>query len=87
MEGEGYALPVIEAHCAYRQSAKYDDALEVHTRGTLMSPVRVRFDYQILRPADLTMLADGHTVHVAIGPSGKPRRLPDRVRGIFVHTP
>jgi acyl-CoA thioester hydrolase len=87
MEADGYALPVIEAHCEYRQSAKYDDALEVRTSGTLVSPVRVRFDYQILRPADESTLADGHTVHVALGPSGKPRRLPDRVRSIFVNTP
>jgi acyl-CoA thioester hydrolase len=86
MEAEGYALPVIEAHCEYRQSAKYDDAIEVRTRGTLVSPVRVRFDYQIVRAAGEVMLADGHTVHVAIGPNGKPRRLPDRAVTIFVHT-
>ena len=36
MEKEGYALPVIEAHCTYRESAKYDDDLEVRTTGTLL---------------------------------------------------
>jgi acyl-CoA thioester hydrolase len=86
MEADGYALPVIEAHCVYRQSAKYDDEIDVRTRGTLMSPVRVRFDYEIVRADGDVVLADGHTVHVALGPTGKPRRLPDRVRTIFVHT-
>jgi acyl-CoA thioester hydrolase len=86
MEHDGFRLPVIEAHCEYHQSARYDDALEVRTSGRLLSPVRVRFDYEVVRPADDTTLAGGHTVHVALGPGGKPRRLPDRVRGIFVHT-
>ena len=43
MEAERLLLPVIEAHCAYRQSAKYDDELDVRTTGALLSPVRVKF--------------------------------------------
>ncbi len=85
MEHDGYRLPVIEAHCDYHQSARYDDALEVRTEGRMLSPVRVRFDYTVVRPADDTTLAGGHTVHVALGPNGKPRRLPDRVHAIFNH--
>jgi acyl-CoA thioester hydrolase len=86
MEADGYALPVVEAHCEYRQSAKYDDAIEVRTRGALVSPVRIRFEYEIVRTTGEVLLADGHTVHVALGVNGKPRRLPDRARSIFVHT-
>ena len=33
MEADGFALPVIEAHCAYRRPARYDDELEIRTRG------------------------------------------------------
>ena len=29
MEAEGFSLPVIEAHCEYRRSARYDDDLEL----------------------------------------------------------
>ena len=32
MEEEGLQLPVIEAHCEYRQGAKYDDDVEIRTR-------------------------------------------------------
>ena len=85
MEQEGFGLPVIEARCEYRQSARYDDELEIRTRGSLLSPVRVRFDYQIVRPADAALLAEGHTVHAALDREGRPRRLPARVRTIF-HT-
>src|SRR6201987_2314265 len=49
MEVEGFSLPVVEAQCAYRQPARYDDELDVRTRGTLLSPVRVEFTYEVVR--------------------------------------
>ena len=33
LEGDGILLPVIEAHCTFRDSARYDDDLEIATRG------------------------------------------------------
>lgn len=83
METEGFALPVIEAACTYRQPARYDDELDVRTTGTLVSPVRVRFDYEIVRCADEASLADGHTVHASLDTNGRPRRLSDRARVLF----
>jgi acyl-CoA thioester hydrolase len=80
MEAEGLSLPVIEAHCDYRQPARYDDDLEVRTTGSLVSPVRVRFTYDIVRPGDNATIATGHTVHAALDRAGRPRRLPERVR-------
>ena len=79
MEREGFSLPVVEAHCEYRQPARYDDQLEIRTRGGLLSAVRVRFDYEVVRPSDDTMLAGGHTVHAALDATGRPRRLPERI--------
>ena len=84
MEVEGFSLPVIEAHCEYKEPARYDDELEVRTGGDLLSPIRVQFTYEIVRPADEALLATGHTVHASLDPSGRPRRLPDRIRSIFL---
>jgi acyl-CoA thioester hydrolase len=83
MEGDGLSLPVVDAHCEYKQSARYDDDIEIRTTGTLLSPVRVRFDYQVVRPFDDVLLAAGHTVHAVLDASGRPRRLPERIRGLF----
>ena len=83
MEQDGVALPVIEAHCEYRQPARYDDELEVATRATLVSPVRIRFDYEVTRVADGILAALGHTVHAALDADGKPCRLPERVRALL----
>jgi len=83
MEREGFWLPVIEAHCEYRQPARYDDVLEVRTTGVMVSPVRLRFDYEVGRTVDDTVLATGHTVHATLGQDGKPCRLPARARALF----
>lgn len=83
MESDGVALPVIEAHCEYRQPARYDDEIEIRTRATLLTPVRIRFDYEVVRAADAETVAAGHTVHAAMDPGGRPCRLPSRVRDLF----
>jgi acyl-CoA thioester hydrolase len=83
MEAEGVGLPVIEAHCDYRQPARYDDELEVRTSGMLVSQVRVEFTYDIVRSSDGASLATGRTVHAALDRDGHPCRLPGRVRALF----
>jgi acyl-CoA thioester hydrolase len=83
METDGVSLPVIEAHCEYRQPARYDDEIEIVTRATLLTPVRIRFDYDIVRRRDEALAAVGYTVHAALDPNGRPRRLPDRVRSLL----
>jgi acyl-CoA thioester hydrolase len=83
MEIDGFALPVIEAHCTYRESAKYDDELEVRTSGTMLSPVRVQFTYEVVRIADAATLATGTTVHATLDRNGRPCRLPSRVRAVL----
>ena len=83
LESTGVMLPVIEAHCEYRSPARYDDELQVKTRGELLSPARVEFHYEISRPADGAVNAIGRTVHAAIDAGGKPCRLPDYIRELF----
>jgi acyl-CoA thioester hydrolase len=83
MELEGISLPVIEAHCEYQRPARYDDEIEIRTEGRLLSPVRMEFQYHVVRKRDDTISATGRTVHAALGPSGRPCRLPDRVREVF----
>jgi acyl-CoA thioester hydrolase len=83
MEEAGVSLPVIEAHCQYHRSAKYDDELEVRAEGRMLSPVRMEFTYEVVRQADMTVAASGRTVHAALDRAGKPCRLPERIRQAF----
>ena len=83
MEEDGVALPVIEAHCEYRQPLRYDDEVEIATRAVLVTPVRIRFEYAVTRAGDANPSAQGHTVHAAVDAAGKPCRLPVRVRELL----
>jgi acyl-CoA thioester hydrolase len=83
MEHAGVALPVIEAHCAYHRSARYDDELDVKTEGRMLSPVRMQFTYEVVRKEDAVLAASGTTLHAAVDGNGRPCRLPERIRQVF----
>ena len=80
MEAEGYQLPVIEAHCDYRQPARYDDLLEFIGWAEAISPTRLRVRCEVRRDGEL--LASGHTIHVCFATkTGRPTRLPPVLGG------
>jgi acyl-CoA thioester hydrolase len=83
MESEGLGLPVIECHCQYQRGARYDDEIEIRTQARLVSSLRIAFDYQLVRVADVATIASGYTVHVTVDSAGRPTRLPARVRSLF----
>lgn len=83
LETTGYKLPVIEAHCEYRQPVHYDDDLEIFTTGSLTSPVRIRFTYEVRRKSNGMLAAVGRTVHAAINSAGRPTRLPLEIRNLL----
>lgn len=80
---DGIMLPVIEAHCEYRHPARYDDELEIRAGGELVSLVRVRFQYEVLRVCDGVHVAGGYTLHASTDLGGRPKRLPSSVRALF----
>jgi acyl-CoA thioester hydrolase len=83
MEDSGVLLPVIEAQCEYRRPARYDDEVEIHTTGALVSPVRLTFQYRIHLKGQGEVAASGRTAHAATRPDGRPCRLPARIREVF----
>lgn len=83
MEEDGLALPVIESHCEYKLGARYDDEIEITTRARLVSAVRLAFDYDVIRRSDRAAIASGYTVHVTLDRTGRPVRLPARVKDVL----
>ena len=83
LEADGTILPVIEAHCEYRRPLRYDDEVEIKARATLLSPARVRFDYDVRPVGAQEPFAVGWTEHCGIDPGGRPRRLPPTLRRLF----
>ena len=81
----GVAMPVVEAHCEYKRPAFYEDLLIVDVEVIEVRAASVRFGYRVTRGDDL--LATGHTRHAIVGPDGRPRRLPDQLRGAIPPLP
>lgn len=69
-------LTVAEANCRYIAPARYDDEIIVETELARVRSRVVEFVYRIKRGD--TLLAEGKTVHVVIGPDGRPRSMPER---------
>ncbi len=83
LEADGTILPVIAAHCDYHGPLRYDEEVDVRARATLLSPLRLRFDYEVVPVAATGPATTGWTEHCAVGPDGRPRRLPPHVRDLF----
>lgn len=77
MEENGIYLPVAEAHCNYKKSAKYDDEVRIFTEIASLSPARMVFSYKVLNPEGQVM-AYGGTTHAFVNEDGKPVNLKKR---------
>lgn len=81
LEAAQVALPVVEAHCTYKKPAYYEDLLEVDVEVGELRSASMRFVYTISRGSDV--IAEGYTRHAVIGPTGRPRALPDELRDVL----
>lgn len=76
-----FANLVARACCDFRSSARFDDPLVIHVRVAAIGRTSFRFEFQITHKQEARVVADGHTVHVAIDPaSGQPIPVPQGFR-------
>jgi acyl-CoA thioester hydrolase len=87
MESQGLALPLTDIAVRYSSPALYDDRMTIHIGLSLVTPVRVHFDYRILVEAgdrqgvqhDVEILT-AQTRHACVrGGTGRPERMPAAV--------
>lgn len=76
MEADHVFMPVTECHCEFKLPAYYDDELEIETDFEMLSRIRLKFTYTVVRKADSRLIAEGYTVHVPVNRSGAPCRIP-----------
>jgi len=69
-------LTVAEATCRYHSPARYEDEILIETQLIRVKSRVLEFTYRIKRGD--TVLAEGRTVHVVIGPDGRPHAMPQR---------
>lgn len=84
MEQDGYHLPVAEVKCRYKSPAKYDDMILIRTKIVNLRGYLIHFFYEILRDEDGTLLAEGESVHIVVGPDMLKSPLPEKYMGPFM---
>ncbi len=75
-------IVVAEAHCRYKQPARFDDVLSIRTRVTQSQRRTLRFGYEILNQASGELIATGETLHVICDRRGRPKSLPKNIASI-----
>jgi acyl-CoA thioester hydrolase len=79
-EAEGLHFPVREAFCRYWVPARFDEELLITTTIEEVGGASTRFGYRITRVTDMTLIAEGHTLHACVDNQGKVKRLSSEVR-------
>lgn len=70
-EAEGVYLPVVEAHCRYKNPARYDEKILITTTITNLKKCSLQFRCVIRRENDGKVLAEGWTRHGIVDKEGK----------------
>jgi len=80
-EKKGLIAPVVEVHCNYKQSAKYNDIIIIKTTIQNIGSSSIKFDYKIIRKKDSKILAEGYTVNVFVNINKRgSTKIPDELR-------
>lgn len=82
LEKERIAMPVIEAVCQYKASARYDDVIDITGCFAEACGVKVKIACRIYRAGKL--LVEGHTVHACVDmKTGRPVRPPRFIKELI----
>ena len=88
MEEKDNALMVVaESYCRYKSPAFYEDVLIVRTKVEELRSRSLRFVYEIYRPSDQTLLAEGETLHLVTDENKKVRTLPEIYKEKLLNAP
>jgi len=79
LEAAGVLLAIARLEVRYRQSARYDDEIEIHARVTGGGRARIDHDYEVRRldGSGDAVIATAASTLACIDRAGRPRALPD----------
>ena len=81
IEKKSIIVPVVEAKCSYRQSAKYNDVIVINTAIGNIGNSSIKFNYEIIRKSNKELLAEGYTVNVFVDrKTMKSIKIPEELR-------
>jgi len=71
-------IAVVDARCRYRAPARYDDEIVVRTYLKNVRESLIHFAYELLRPSDGTLLAEGETTHIVTDRDMRTVAIPEK---------
>ncbi len=83
MEKRGVMLPLVETSCRYIVPARYEDVVVIRTSVAELSPVKIRFAYDVVRKADGVLLARGGTLLAFTDTNFRPINVKKRVPEVW----
>ncbi len=88
MEEEENALMVVaESYVRYKSPALYEDLLTIRTQVAEVRSRSIRFVYEVFRPADEVLIAEGETLHLVTDENKKVRIVPEIYKKLLVGEP
>ena len=78
-------LPMIEAHCDFKNTAKFDDLLEIHTTVSEVYEKGFKVVSKIFRSDNgkLIPIAEGYTIHLTSDLNRKVHFIPEEFKKAF----
>lgn len=72
MENAGVMMPLIELKCKYAGAVHYEDKLTVCVNISLLTPVRIEFEYTIYKNGEAKPINSGSTMHAWVNKNMHP---------------
>ena len=84
MEERDEALMVVaESYVRYKSPAFYEDVLHVRTQVAEVRSRSIRFIYEVYRPADDAVIAEGETLHLVTDGQKKVKLIPESYKALL----
>jgi acyl-CoA thioester hydrolase len=83
MENAGVMMPLIDLKCKYSGAAHYEDKLTVHVKISVLTPVRIEFEYTIYKNGEQKPINTGSTMHAWVNKNMRPINLKKYNSGIY----
>ena len=74
---------VVGAHLDFRAPSRLHDVLKIEVRVSEIRTASIRFEFRIRNRRSNVLVADGYTVHCAIGEDFKPTPVPESFRDVI----
>jgi acyl-CoA thioester hydrolase len=74
---------VVSAHLDFRAPSRLHDVLKIEVRVAEIRTASIRFEFRIRNRRSNVLVAEGHTVHCAIGDDFQPQPVPASFREVI----